>query len=80
MTALLSQSHSGFAAGTDNIIPGQLNQHRYRNVLTQRVLMAGEIRCRRLISGRACTGFKWSIEFAQVDAVTGQRLPWVEKE
>ncbi len=39
---LLSQSHSGFWAGTDIIIPGQLNQHRYRNVLTQERLMPGE--------------------------------------
>lgn len=39
---LLSQSHSGFWSGTDIIIPGQLNQHRYRNVLTQERLMPGE--------------------------------------
>ncbi|EDE3726231.1 malto-oligosyltrehalose synthase, partial [Salmonella enterica subsp. enterica serovar Kentucky] len=39
---LLSQSHSGFWAGTDIIIPGQLNQHHYRNVLTQERLMPGE--------------------------------------
>lgn len=39
---LLSQSHSGFWAGTDIIIPGQLNQHRYRNVLTRERLMPGE--------------------------------------
>lgn len=39
---LLSQSHSGFWAGTDIIIPGQLNQHRYRNVLTRERLMHGE--------------------------------------
>ncbi|HDY3923217.1 TPA: hypothetical protein RPD84_001706, partial [Salmonella enterica] len=36
------QSHSGFWSGTDIIIPGQLNQHRYRNVLTQERLMPGE--------------------------------------
>lgn len=39
---LLSQSHSGFWAGTDIIIPGQLNQHRYCNVLTRERLMPGE--------------------------------------
>ncbi|CGK94130.1 hydrolase [Salmonella enterica subsp. enterica serovar Typhi] len=39
---LLSQSHSGFWSGTDIIIPGQLNQRRYRNVLTQERLMPGE--------------------------------------
>ncbi|MCD3127017.1 hypothetical protein GFK21_20570, partial [Salmonella enterica subsp. enterica serovar Enteritidis] len=32
----------GFWSGTDIIIPGQLNQHRYRNVLTQERLMPGE--------------------------------------
>ncbi|EAY1577182.1 malto-oligosyltrehalose synthase, partial [Salmonella enterica] len=39
---LLSQSHTGFWAGTDIIIPGQLNQRRYRNALTQERLMPGE--------------------------------------
>ncbi|EEP5312429.1 malto-oligosyltrehalose synthase [Salmonella enterica] len=39
---LLSQSHVGFWAGTDIIIPGQLNQRRYRNALTQERLTLDE--------------------------------------
>ncbi|EDR6599624.1 malto-oligosyltrehalose synthase, partial [Salmonella enterica subsp. arizonae] len=39
---LLSQSHAGFWAETEIIIPGQLNRRRYRNALNQEMLTLEE--------------------------------------